>query len=116
MEKELSLDKIISICESEGWWVTDCGDELELEQYSPAGEDFIVSLPKKDFVKELVRYTEDFSPDEHAAGWYGQNNGEPSSLRDLLDDAEAIQTMLESLCKWLSREEGKGNCADYTEV
>ena len=78
---------------------------VEFEGYSPAGEDLyftefyraITDLPR--LLRE--RYA-DFDPDEHAAGWYGKNNGEPHSLRVLLDDAEAIGEMIWDLAEALS--------------
>lgn len=40
---------------------------------------------------------DDFDPEEHAAMWYGQNRGEPSSLRALLDNADNIHESLRRL-------------------
>lgn len=77
---------------------------VEFEGYSPAGEDLdfiefyrtITDIPR--LLRE--RYA-DFDPDEHAAGWYGKNKGEPCSLRALLDDAEAIGEMIWDLANAL---------------
>ena len=72
----------------------------ELEWYSPAGEDFIVTLwfdgTSADFVREFADYAEDFDPEEHAAMWIENKNsvsGVPS-IRELIDDADEIKETL----------------------
>ena len=79
----------------------------EIETYSPAGEDVLITIwydgTTKDFIREFARYADDFDAEEHAAGWYGANNGEPDSLRELLDDADAIKTMLCDMSAKLSK-------------
>ena len=65
-----------------------------IEQWSPAGEDigeeFYYSKPIAEQAKDLYDY---FNPDEHAVMWFGQGRGEPSGLRELIDDAESIKQM-----------------------
>lgn len=78
---------------------------VEFEKYSPAGEDFgfyefynrLSDLPRL-----IMERWEDFDPDDHAVAWYGANNGEPSSLQELLDDAKAIEKMLYDLAQALT--------------
>lgn len=42
------------ICERLGWRVMDDGDgNIELEKYSPAGEDFIVTVGAENFVENV---------------------------------------------------------------
>ena len=73
---------------------------VELEFFSPLGEDFILSIDfdgtPKDFVKQFRSYYEDYNPDDHAAGWIAQRgkNGTPPGVRALIDDAEAIDDLL----------------------
>lgn len=79
---------------------------FDLEKYSPEGEDFILNVcvedeNNADYWKEVFDYWNNFDADDHAAMWYGQNRGEPTSLRVLLDDAEAIAKMLERLWRAL---------------
>lgn len=101
--------RLIETIEENDWKVTQYMDgSVDLEQYSPAGEDFMVSFCDYDtvdnatFIDALRNYVDGFDPEEHATGWYGENNGEPSSLRDLLDDAEYIKNdMLMPLLKAL---------------
>ena len=72
----------------------------ELESRSPAGEDLIIDVwhggGTNSFIYCFRRYANEFDPDGHAEKWVecrGQN-GVPLGIRDLIDDADAIQTML----------------------
>lgn len=77
---------------------------VEFEGWSPAGEnilwiefyDTLDQIPDK-----LTERYADFDPEEHAAGWYHSGSGEPSSLRELLDDAHAQEDMLAELIRFL---------------
>ena len=46
------------------------GYDVELETYSPEGEDVIISLiydgTEEDFIRQFERYAEDFDAEEHA--------------------------------------------------
>lgn len=81
---------------------------VELEWYSPEGEDFIITLTMKDkesFVSEFAEQAEDFDAEDHAAEWYDirhKVSGVPQSLKALLRDAEAIKEFLENVSKQLS--------------
>lgn len=107
----MTKEKFIEICEANGWSVTEnSAGDFEIEKYSPAGEDFSFSVCVGDennaeYWRKVFDYESDFDPSEHAVMWYGQNRGEPSSLRDLLDDAEAIKKMLEQLWRALLNSE-----------
>ena len=75
----------------------------ELEWYSPAGEDVIIVVwfdgTNGGFVDGFTKYAFDFDPDEHAEGWveYRGKGGCPSSIRELIEDADAINEMLEDV-------------------
>lgn len=98
-----------------GWSVTWCTQQndatkrtekyVEFEGDSPAGEDllFIEFYRSLSDISDLLmeRYN-DFDPEQHAVEWYGANNGEPSSIRELLDDADAIGEMIRKLAYALS--------------
>ena len=80
----------------------------ELEWCSPAGEDFIATVWHKsrsdeDFTKGFREYAEAFDPDEHAELWCESRgkNGVPSSIRVLIDDADAIKEHLAATAKLL---------------
>lgn len=85
---------------------------VELETSSPAGEDFIMyidfnqSEPVTSFLDDLKEYYEAFDAEEHAEMYIesrGQN-GVPGTIRELLDDADAIKEMIGDLWKELSEE------------
>lgn len=84
-----------------GWSIYfDDNGGWEFGKYSPAGEDFSFYVRGEDIVKEVYEYYEDFDPDEHAKMWVeaqGRVAGVPSSIRTLIDDAEAIDEMLKEL-------------------
>ena len=97
IQKRLKED-IVEAIESLGWSVNEDDDYIEIEQYSPAGEDigetFNYNRPIVEQAKDLYDY---FNPDEHAIMWFGQGKGEPSGLQELLDDARKIQLMYQDL-------------------
>ena len=91
----------IAVCDALDWCVHDDPkeDHVELEKYSPAGEDFIFGVQKEDFVRNVREYADDFDVDEHVELWIeGRGkNGVPSTARELVEDAEAIRDMLNEL-------------------
>lgn len=103
----MTKKQFIEVCEANDWHVMEnSAGDFDLEKYSPAGEDFIFNVSVEDennadYWKEVFDYWNNFDPDDHAVMWYGQNRGEPTSLRVLLDDAEAIKEMLEQLWRAL---------------
>lgn len=103
----MTIKQFIKICKGEGWKVNYDSDSesMELYKFSPAGEDFgiyITGENANELIKELDDYYETFDPEDHAVCWYGVGRGEPSSLRELLDDAEAIKEMMYSLLQKLN--------------
>lgn len=93
------------------WDCHKCDDgTLELEKHSPAGEDFIFTINGKDIPAEVAEYAEDFDTDEHVELWVGGRGerGVPETVRELLEDAEAIQKMLDELAEAL--ESVQTNC------
>lgn len=95
--KELE-QKYIDILEENDWYVCACNDRIvELEKYSPAGEDFIMDIAVDNFPESVREYANDFDVDEHAAMWIearGKVKGVSDSIRELIDDAEAIKEMI----------------------
>ena len=88
------------ICEQLGWCLTEYKNEVELSQYSPAGEDFSFTADKKNFAQSVKEYADDFDADEHAEIWVTNMHtvrGVPQSIRTLIDDADAIKEMLTEL-------------------
>lgn len=89
------------ICEKLDWSLTLTGDgNIELEKYSPAGEDFIITVGEEGFVDNVKEYAAHFDPDEHIEMWVeARRNGVKGvpSARELVEDAEAIDKMLREL-------------------
>lgn len=99
-------DKQREICENRDWQVTECGDgEVELINFSPAGENLVFYVENDEtFVDGIKRLAAEFNPDEHAEMWieWRGKNGVPSSIRQLIDDADAIDEMLKDLATALA--------------
>lgn len=77
---------------------------IDIEWYSPAGEDFMLSFSIKDdddFLSQLFDAYMNFDSEQHAVENYGMR-GAPG-LRVLLDDAEAIEGELQRLWCELSK-------------
>ena len=74
---------------------------VEFSKYSPAGEDFsfevwythVSEIPEK-----VMEYYEEFDPEYHASLWADSagRNGVPR-LRELIEDADAIEEMIREL-------------------
>lgn len=101
--------KYIDVLESLDWRVCDYTDDgrVEIENYSPAGEDLIVCVDVENFPESVDEYARNFDPDEHAAMWIESRGtrGIPSSTRTLIDDADAIKEMLKELADRLAEVE-----------
>lgn len=82
--------------------------DIDLETYSPEGEDVIVSLiydgTEEDFIREFISYANNFDADEHAEMWVNSRgkNGVPDNIRDLLEDAEWIKNTLMKIAEELN--------------
>lgn len=92
--------KLKQVCEKLNWNVYEYENDIELEKYSPAGENFIFSVNKKNCIEEIKKYILNFDADEHAEMWINNMHtvsGVPQSVRILINDADAIQDMLNEL-------------------
>ena len=99
-------DRYREICEDRGWTVTvDNDGAVELEKYSPAGEDFTFSVREQNFVEDVKEYAAGFNIDEHIEMWVmarrSGTSGIPST-RELVKDAEDIDKMLQDLAAALN--------------
>lgn len=86
---------------------------IELEKYSPAGEDFSMIIdfdmdsPINSFLENLKEYSEDFDVDEHVEMWIPSRGkrGCPESISELVEDAEAIKDIIfelwDALCGYM---------------
>lgn len=107
--KELE-QRYIDILEQNDWSISSYTDDgrVELETYSPAGEDFLMCVEVANFPESVREYANDFDADGHAEMWIearGKVNGVPDSIRELIEDAEAIQKMLNKLADTLVKDE-----------
>lgn len=101
-------NKFLELAESLGWSFNICDRHdgevcVELEKYSPAGQDFIATIwfkdgDEDDFRARLGDYATDFDPDEEAAKWISPDghgvNGAPRRLSEILADMQSCKKML----------------------
>ena len=86
-------------------WHCEERNYIELEKYSPAGEDFSMIIDfdidnsVDSFLENLKEYSEDFDIDEHVEMWIPERGkgGCPESISELVEDAEAIRDMIVEL-------------------
>ena len=94
-----------NVCADLDWNVTAYEESYWLNKFSPLGEDFSFSVSKKHPVKDAISYIESYDEELHAVAWIIQKWHEgaevPGSLRDIVDDAEAIGVMLDTLANTL---------------
>ena len=95
----------IEICERHDWTVHIEDGDIWIESWSPAGENLVYEIYEDEgFVGSIKRLAADFDADEHAEMWVAGRgkNGVPSSIRELVDDADAIDKMLQDLASALA--------------
>lgn len=98
MTEQKKKKKIEEKIEELGWFIHKDKDEWELEQWTPAGEDFIVYINGKssETIFESIRDSyEDFDVDEHVREVMNIK-GAPC-ISALVNDAKDIDNMLENL-------------------
>ena len=101
MGKELEK-KYLEVLEKQDWSVSSYTDDgrVELEKYSPAGEDFLMCVNVENFPEAVMGYYESFDIDDHIEMWVEAKKNGVSGVpptRTLVADAEAIDDMLEHL-------------------
>lgn len=102
--------QIRNIIEDLGRRIIKCGDgTVDLEQHSPAGEDFSFTVSEKNIVADIEEYAANFDPDEHIEMLIMARrsglSGVPSTT-ELVEDAKAIEDMLEELSRRVADPEG----------
>lgn len=81
---------------------------VELEMFSPKGEGVIITIwydgTEENFIKAFNTYANEFDAEEHAETWIKcrEKNGIPSSIKDLLEDAEWIKNTLMDVAEELN--------------
>lgn len=94
--------KYKDVLESLDWSILDFTNDgrVEIQKYSPAGEDFCICVDVENFPEAVAEYAADFNVDEHIEMWVeAKKNGVGGvpSTRELVEDAEAIDKMLQEL-------------------
>lgn len=92
----------MDVLEKHEWAVSSYTDDgrVEIEKYSPAGEDFLICVEVENFPDAVMEYYESFDVDDHIDMWVeARRNGVSGipSTRRLAIDAEAIDEMLKEL-------------------
>ena len=90
--------QIKNIIEKLGWCIyfDDCGC-CDIRKVTPAGEDFGFYINLDNFVENIKKYALDFDVNEHIKMWVeAKGNGVSGvpSVRELVEDADAIKEML----------------------
>ena len=86
---------------------------VELEMFTPEGEDMILTIwydgTEEGFIKAFNTYANEFDAEEHAETWIKcrEKNGIPSSIKDLLEDAEWIKNTLMDVAEELNNLDGE---------
>lgn len=92
--------KFEKIFEDLDWNVTVYGEDVLLKKASPAGEDFSISVSPDNLPDGVRTAAENFDVDDHVHMLLDAKRSGLSGVPDvrtLVDDAEAIQEMLEEL-------------------
>lgn len=117
--KELE-QKYIDILEENDWSISSYTEDgrVEIGKYSPAGEDFSICVKMENFSESVREYANDFDANEHTAMWIearGRVADVPNSIRELIEDAEAIKEMLNELADALEMENNMEELKRYPE-
>lgn len=99
--------RFLEVLEKHDWSVVDyTGDgRVEIEKYSPAGEDFVICVDVDKFAESVSRYAAGFDIDDHIEMWIeAKHNGVSGvpSTRELVHDAEDIDKMLQEIASALA--------------
>lgn len=112
MHKKDRINTVIRCGEANGWNVsTDTEHKsgivlFDFSKFTPAGQDFSFSAAMKgkdldSLITDMEDYYESFDVDEETYLWLDSRghgkNGAPYRMRDVLEDMEAAEKMVESL-------------------
>lgn len=104
----MTRKQIIDAAERVGWMCEVTKEKngwlLSFNTYSPCSQDVYAEIIVRTLDKvadEMHEYWQSYDPEEEAAMWYGQNRGEPKSLRQLLADMDWVDEMLHELSEEL---------------
>ena len=98
--KTMKYKKYLPVFKRCGWNVNVSDNEIEIENWSPAGENIVECLDKNiDIPSQMQNIADNFDADQHAEIWieHRGKNGVRGSLRTLIHDADAIQEIYNEL-------------------
>lgn len=77
------------------WQIDQNDNEIEISNYSPAGEQLVEYLNADNIVESCKNIYENYDADEHAAMWIAHRgkDGVPNSITALVNDANKIEQM-----------------------
>ena len=106
MKYEELYPKHVKILESLGWSIYGytANNMVDLEKYSPAGEDFIMCVEINDFPEKVQEYADRFDVEEHVMMWIDAKRNGCSGVPDietLVEDARYIKQDIEDLANAL---------------
>lgn len=103
------IKKMIGVAEKLDWSVTVNDNDFEFEKYSPAGQDFILSITANNLEEAISKIRErydNFDVSEEASLWLDDTghgkNGAPYDMKDLYEDMEACEQMILELYEALT--------------
>ena len=101
------VKKIIDVAESLDWSVN-VDDGLEFSKTSDAGQDFnftVTGDSTEDIITEIREYHDNFDTSEEAYLWLDESghgkNGAPYDMKDVYEDMEQCNEMVEELYETL---------------
>lgn len=92
-------------------WDEDEGGYVQLSKCSPAGEDFFIVVNAGNMVDEIRNYSDSFDTERHVHDLMDAKDnglGGVPGLKELVEDADAIQEMLEGLADAMEAVEEAG--------
>jgi len=98
--RKFEYTRMEKAAESLGWQVSSYDNSYDFGKYSPAGQDFHVSVTAKNLEElsdELKEYYDNFDVSEETYLWLDNTghgkNGAPYDMKDLYDDMEECENM-----------------------
>lgn len=103
------IEKMIEVAEKLNWTVRVNDNNFEFNKYSPAGQDFNISITAENLgevVEEIKERIDNFDCSEETYLWLDNTGhgtkGAPYDMKDLYEDMEACLKMIEELYEELT--------------
>ena len=104
--KKSDINKITKTVEKLDWSISIDDKDFDFKKYSPAGQDFIVSISAdnlEELSEKLREKFNNFDCSEEAYLWLDDSghgkNGAPYDMKDLYEDMESCEEMLRELAE-----------------